>query len=166
MKILSPSTSRAGAAPPSPPPAVPQPKKKRRHRPVATVCRRRRYRLPEHSPTGVSPIGRGARTRWEAVTWANHLQRQHERLLIECIGLFLLCISLWRNHRRKGRDWRQGRPPPSEVATILLAAVATVPVQHRRSRHRDEAVVGVKNAIRSRPPHSQAQQLRQICFCC
>ncbi len=27
-----------------------------------------------------------------------------------------------------------------------------MPVQHRRSRHWDEAVVGVKNAIRSRPP--------------
>ncbi len=37
--------------------------KKRRHCPVATVCRRSCCRLPGHSPTGVSPIGRGARDR-------------------------------------------------------------------------------------------------------
>ncbi len=60
-EILSPSPSRAGESPPLSPPAVPQPKKERRHRPAATVCRRRRYHLPGHSPTGVLPIGRGAR---------------------------------------------------------------------------------------------------------
>jgi hypothetical protein len=38
-----------------------QPMNKRRSRPVATVCRRRR--LPGHSPTGVSPIGRGDQRR-------------------------------------------------------------------------------------------------------
>jgi hypothetical protein len=63
-----------------------------------------------------------------------------------------------KNPRHKGRDRRHGQPLPLEVATIRLAVVATVPVQHRRSRHRDEAVVGVKNAIRFRPPHTQAQQ--------
>ncbi len=60
---LGPIAIRNRCLPPSPPPAVPQPRGERRHRFVSTVYRCRRYRLPGHSPTGVSPIGRGDQNR-------------------------------------------------------------------------------------------------------
>ncbi len=54
---------RSQSAPPVPPPAASQPMDELRSRPVAICCRRRRGRLPGHSPTGVSPIGRGDQNR-------------------------------------------------------------------------------------------------------
>ncbi len=59
----------------------PQPEDKRHLHPVATVSCHRRYGMPGLSPTGVSPIGCGDQWRWEAATWAHHLQRQHEHVL-------------------------------------------------------------------------------------
>jgi hypothetical protein len=87
----------------------------RRSRPVATWFRRRRYRLPGHSPTGISPIGRDDQHRLEAATWAHHLQRQHERTLI-LSQPFWARLAARTTSAFGSCDYR-----------ILLAAVATVP---------------------------------------
>jgi hypothetical protein len=50
-------------------------------------------------------------------------------------------VTVEKSLRLSGRDWQLGRPPPVEVATILLAVVATVPGSSLAWPPLDKAVV-------------------------
>ncbi len=156
---------RSRSAPPLPPPAASQPMDERHSRPVATVCRRRRSRLPGHSPTGVLPMGRGDQHRWEAAAWVNHLQGQHERVLFvaNCLRCVISCE----------------KPAPywARVATRMTSAFGSCDCTPRRRRHRARLLTGIaatgtkpllgRNCYGALgPPHTQAQQMLRDCYWC
>ncbi len=120
-------------------------------------------------PTSLLPLARTlsdwqlANSAWQsAVLRGCHLGPSPPRAAWTCTDyteLFMLCNYREKpNYRCTGREWRQGLPPSLEIATIRLAAIATVPgSSHWRSRHRDEAIVRRKRRHPG-PPHTKAQQ--------